>query len=112
MSEIRLEEKVAGMNLEEKGCERRAASKGKDKAKGDKKKKEDGGFPLEVRHFHAWLLLLLTCRCILSISQKDLRQISPSFCLIFVFPLSYIYVFANYNLLLKLSCKVEVARLL
>lgn len=47
MSETGLEEKVENMNVEEKEP---IARKGGEKAKGEKKKKEDGscGFPLEV----------------------------------------------------------------
>ena len=47
MSETGLEEKVENMNVEEK---KPKAQKGGEKAKGEKKKKEDtsGGFPLEV----------------------------------------------------------------
>ena len=49
MSETGLEEKVENMNMEEKEPK---AQKGGEKAKGDKKKKEDSGsgFPLEVSH--------------------------------------------------------------
>lgn len=47
MSETGLEEKVENMNVEEKEPE---TQKGREKAKGEKKKKEDtsSGFPLEV----------------------------------------------------------------
>lgn len=47
MSETGLEEKVENMNVEEKEPK---AQKGREKAKGEKKKKEDtgSGFPLEV----------------------------------------------------------------
>ena len=49
MSETGLEEKVENMNVEEKEPK---AQKGGEKAKGEKKKKEDSGsgFPLEVSH--------------------------------------------------------------
>ena len=47
MSETGLEEKVENMNVEEKEPK---AQKGREKAKGEKKRKEDtgSGFPLEV----------------------------------------------------------------
>ena len=47
MSETGVEEKVENMNVEEKEPK---AQKGREKAKGEKKKKEDtgSGFPLEV----------------------------------------------------------------
>lgn len=49
MSETGLEEKVENMNVEEKEPK---AQKGGEKAKGEKKKKEDtSGFPLEVSPF-------------------------------------------------------------
>ena len=52
MSETGLEEKVKNMNVEEK---KPKAQKGGEKAKGEKKKKEDtsSGFPLEVSKVHS-----------------------------------------------------------
>ena len=52
MSETGLEEKVENMNVEEKEPKSQEGGKGGEKAKGEKKKKENpSAFPLEVSSF-------------------------------------------------------------
>ena len=52
MSNTGLEEKVENMNVDEKEPKHQKEGKGGEKAKGEKKKKEDhSGFPLEVSFF-------------------------------------------------------------